>query len=250
MSLSEIAVVVAAGVVAGTANVVAGAGSLLTFPILVALGLPPLTANVTNDIGVVAGNVSGVVGVREELRGQRRLLWTLVPRAVLGSLAGAALLLVFPSGAFGWVAPPLLLASSVLTFAQPALAHRAKHSASSGPGGLHRLIEVTAVYGGYFGTGIGLVFMAVLGIFVDEAPVRLNAVKTVLQLVSNGVAGVVFAVIAPVHWSVAAALAAGTLGGGHAGAWAANRILPNALRTAITAIGVSAALWLLIEQIT
>jgi hypothetical protein len=250
MNLIEIAVVLAAGVVAGTANVVAGAGSLLTFPILVALGLPPLTANVTNDIGVVPGNLSGLVGVRERLRGQGGLLWALVPRAMLGSLAGAALLLVFPSGAFAWVAPPLLLASSALTLAQPALARRVAHNASSRRGALHRIVEATAVYGGYFGTGIGLVFMAVLGIFVDETPARLNAVKTALQLVSNGVAGVVFALVAPVHWSVAAALAAGTLGGGQAGAWAANRISPDALRATIAAIGVAAALWLLVQQIT
>src|ERR1700728_2684769 len=119
MDLTEIAVVLAAGVAAGTANVVAGAGSLLTFPILVAIGLPPLAANVTNDIGVVAGNVSGVVGVRDGLRGQRGWLWALVPRAVFGSLIGAALLFAFPSGSFAWVAPPLLLISSALTLAQP-----------------------------------------------------------------------------------------------------------------------------------
>src|SRR6202020_2751559 len=159
---------------------------------------------------------------------QRGLLWALVPRAVLGSLVGAALLLLFPSGAFAWVAPPLLLASSALT-----LARHVAHNASSRQGALHRVVEATSVYGGYFGTGIGLVFMAVLGIFVDEAPARLNAVKTVLQLVSNGVAGVVFALVAPVQWPAAAVLAAGTLAGGQAGAWAAQRISPNALRATI-----------------
>src|ERR1700733_10113326 len=130
MDLNEIAIVLTAGVAAGTANVVAGAGSLLTFPILVAVGLPPLAANVTNDIGVVAGNLSGVVGVREGLRGQRGLLWALVPRAVFGSLVGAVLLLVFPGGAFGWIAPPLLLASSAVTPAQPALARRLTRTAA------------------------------------------------------------------------------------------------------------------------
>ena len=105
------------------------------------------------------------------------------------------------------------------------------------------------MYGGYFGTGIGLVFMAALGIFVDEPPARLNAVKTVLQLVSNGVAGVVFAVVAPVHWPVAAALGAGTLVGGHAGAWATGRISPWALRATIAMIGVGASLGLLIQQL-
>jgi uncharacterized protein len=194
----EIAVVLAAGITAGAANVVAGGGSLLTFPILVAVGLPPLAANVTNDIGVVAGNLSGVVGVREGLRGQRALLWALVPRAVFGSLVGAVLLLVFPGGAFAWIAPPLLFASSAVTLAQPALARRLTRTATDRRGALHRIIEATSVYGGYFGTGIGLVFIAALGIFVNETPARLNAVKTVLQLVSNGLAGIVFALAAPV----------------------------------------------------
>jgi hypothetical protein len=250
MNLIEVAVVLTAGVVAGTANVVAGAGSLLTFPILVAAGLPPLAANVTNDIGVVPGNLSGVIGVRKGLRGQRALLWALVPRAVLGSLVGAALLLLFPSGAFAWVAPPLLLLSSALTLAQPALARRVAHHPSKRQGALHRAIEATSVYGGYFGTGIGLVFMATLGIFVDETPARLNAVKTVLQLVSNGVAGVVFAIVAPVHWPVAAALATGTFGGGQLGAWAAQHISPEALRVTIATIGFGASLWLLVQQLT
>jgi uncharacterized protein len=250
MDLVETIIVLAVGVAAGTVNVVAGAGSLLTFPILVAVGLPPLAANVTNDIGVVPGNVSGLVGVRAGLRGQRRLLRGIVPRAVLGSMAGAGLLLVFPSAAFYWVAPPLLLASSALTLAQPALARHVSHDASRRRGALDRTIEATSVYGGYFGTGAGLVFMATLAIFVDESPARLNAIKTVLQLISNGVAGVVFALVAPVHWPVAGALAAGTLAGGHVGARVVQRVSPDALRTAIAAVGVGASLWLLVQQLT
>jgi uncharacterized membrane protein YfcA len=246
---ATIALVLAGGVAAGTVNVVAGAGSLLTFPILVAVGLPPLAANVTNDIGVVPGNVSGVVGVRDGLRGQRRLLWGLVPRTVFGSLVGAGLLLVFPSGAFAWVAPPLLLASSALTLAQPALVRPVAHDAPNHRGTLHRIIETTSVYGGYFGAGAGLVFMAALGIFVDEPPARLNAVKTVLQLVSNGVAGVVFALAAPVHWPVATTLAAGTLAGGQVGAWAVRRVSPDALRATIATIGLCASLWLLAQRL-
>jgi uncharacterized membrane protein YfcA len=240
----EIVVIVAAGVVAGAANVLAGAGSLLTYPILVAVGLSPLAANVTNDLGIVPGNISGVIGVREGLRGQRRLLWTLVPRAAAGSLVGAALLLLVPAGAFGWVSPPLLLLASVLTLAQPAIVARTQSIDLGGTAPLRRTVELTSVYGGYFGTGIGLVFMAILGIFIDETPARLNSLKTVLQLVSNGIAGIVFAFVAPVHWPLAAALAAGTLIGGQLGARAIRHVSPAALRTTVAVVGILAAAWL------
>lgn len=250
MTAPEIVAIAAAGVFAGIANVIAGAGSLLTYPILVAVGLPPLAANVTNDLGVVPGNLSGVVGTRDLLRGQRRLLWTVVPRAIAGALIGAGLLLAFPGGAFAWVAPPLLLTSSVLTLLQPAIARRVRNESSEPTGLFHGAIEAIAVYGGYFGTGVGLVFMAALGIFVDETPARLNAVKTVLQLVSNGLAGIVFALMAPVHWAFAGVLAAGTLTGGQLGAIASRRIPPGALRVTVASIGIAASVWLLIERVT
>jgi uncharacterized membrane protein YfcA len=245
---AQILLIAAVGLIAGAANVVAGAGSLLTYPILVALGLPPLAANVTNDLGIVPGNVSGVIGVRDGLRGQAPLLRALVPRAVLGSLIGAGLLLIAPTSAFTWIAPPLLLVASALTLAQPALARRSANRPDRRRA-LHAVVDLGSVYGGYFGTGIGLVFMAALGVFVDESPARLNAVKTVLQLVSNGLAGIVFALVAPVHWPVAAALAGGTLTGGPFGARLTRVIPASGLRCVIATIGLAAAAWLLLQRL-
>ena len=242
--------IAAVGIVSGIANVVAGAGSLVTYPLLVALGIPPVAANVTNDLGVVGGNLSGVVGLRASLAGQGRLLRALVPRAVVGSLVGASALLIAPASAFGWVAPPLLLIASVLTLFQPAIARAMRADGETPrPRAMHAAVDATAVYGGYFGTGIGLLFIATLGLFLDASMRSLNAIKTVLQLVSNGIAGIVFAFLAPVHWPAAAALALGTLSGGAIGVHVAKRISPAAMRTAIAAIGISAAAWLVVQQL-
>ena len=249
MSLVDILIVAAAGIIAGTVNVLAGAGSLLTYPILIAVGLPPLAANVTNDLGVIPGNASGMVGVREDLRGQRGMLWRLVPRAIVGSLIGGILLLVAPSSAFGWISPPLLLLASLLTLAQPALIRRAQSAHLHSRAMLNRAIELNAVYGGYFGTGIGLIFMATLGIFVDDTTPRLNALKTVLQLVSNAIAGILFIFAAPVHWSLAIALGAGTVVGGQLGARASKRVSPAGLRAIVAVIGILASAWLFTKQI-
>jgi len=250
MALAALCAIAAVGIVSGIANVVAGAGSLITYPLLVALGIPPLAANVTNDLGIVPGNLSGVVGLRANLSGQGPLLRALVPRAVVGSLIGAAVLLLAPGGAFGWVAPPLLLAASLLTLAQPALARRVRAEHGRPPRrAMHAAVDATAVYGGYFGTGIGLIFMATLGVFVDASIRSINAIKTVLQLVSNGIAGLVFAFVAPVHWTAALALALGTLAGGAIGVQVAKTISPAAMRGVIAVVGIGAAVWLLLAQL-
>ncbi|HVN50191.1 MAG TPA: sulfite exporter TauE/SafE family protein [Acidimicrobiales bacterium] len=231
----------AAGVAAGAVNTIAGAGSLLTFPLMIALGLSPLSANVTNDLGVLPGNVSGAVGFRHELSGQAPRLRALLPIAGVGSLIGAVLLLSFPARTFEQVAPFLLLVASLVTAAQPALARLAQQSRRPRHHPLRLVVAAIAVYGGYFGTGIGILFFAALGVFVDDTASRLNATKQTLQLVSNGVAGVLFAFVAPVHWAFALVLAVSTAVGGPLGARLSRRISATALRAVICTVGVAAA---------
>ena len=241
MTPLDLVALAVAGVAAGAVNTIAGAGSLLTFPLMIALGLSPLSANVTNDIGVLSGNVSGAIGFRHELSGQSARLRSLLPIAAVGSLIGAVLLLSFPARTFEQVAPFLLLVASVVTAAQPALARMAQRSTRPRHHPLRVVIAAIAVYGGYFGTGIGVLFFAALGVFVDDVATRLNATKQTLQLVSNGVAGVLFAFVAPVHWGVALVLAISTAVGGPIGARLSRRISAAALRALICTVGVVAA---------
>lgn len=248
MPLWELICIAVGGVAAGAVNTVAGAGSLLTYPVLVGFGLAPVAANVTNDLGVLAGNATGLVGLRHHFRGQRELLNRLVPRAAIGSLVGAALLLLAPAAAFAWAAPPLLLLASLVTLTQPAVI-RWTSRLRGGHHVFHLTIDLVAVYGGYFGTGIGLLFMATLGLFIEDTPHRLNAVKTLLQLLANGVAGVIFAFAAQVHWDVAAAMALGALGGGRVGVLIAGRVRAPTLRAVVAVVGVGAAAWLFADRL-
>jgi uncharacterized membrane protein YfcA len=214
--------VAGAGLVAGAVNTLAGAGSLLSFPVLVAVGLSPLAANVTNDIGIVPGNASGVVSLRGDLTGQGPLLRTLLPLTAGGSLTGGTLLLVAPAHVFEVAAPVLL-------------------SGRPHAGWMRATIAAVAVYGGYFGTGIGVLFVAVLGLFLHESIRQLNSVKTLLQLVSNGVAGILFAFVAPVHWTAALVLAVSSSIGAPVGG-RLSRVIPAAgLRAVITVVGVGAS---------
>ncbi len=248
MPFYDLIAIAFAGLLAGAVNAIAGAGSLLTYPVLIAFGIPPVAANVTNDIGVVPGNISGTIAMRARLRPQGDLLRQLVPRAAIGAVIGAVLLLALPGAAFGWVAPPLVFLASVLTLAQPSLIRWSKR-VKGGRRLFHTTVDLVAVYGGYFGTGIGLLFMATLGIFVDEDAQDLNAVKTLLQLISNGVAGIIFVFFATVHWPAALAMAVGSLIGGRVGALIADHISAPTLRTVVAVIGLLAAVWLFVRQV-
>jgi uncharacterized membrane protein YfcA len=236
------------GVVAGTVNTIAGAGSLLTFPVLIAVGLSPVAANVTNDIGVVPGNLTGTAALRAGLAGQRRLLRVIVPLTLAGSLAGAVLLILAPARAFEAAAPGLLLAASVLTAAQPRLARLAQRAGRERSGWLRVSVSAIALYGGYFGTGIGVLFIAVLGLFLNQDLSRLNAVKTLLQLLANAAAGVLFVFIAPVNWAAVLMLALGSTIGGPLGARLARFISARRLRQVICVAGIAASGYLFWQQ--
>ncbi len=247
MSLFEVVAILLAGVAAGTINTVVGSGTLVTFPTLLAFGVPPVTANVSNTIGLVPGSVTGAWGYRRELRGQRGRVVRLASASLIGGVIGAVLLLVLPKGAFEAIVPALILTGVVLVVVGPRLSSWvARRAEQRGVG--ERLfawwvwpaVLVTGVYGGYFGAAQGVLLMAVLGIGVSESLQRLNGVKNVLAAIVNGVAGVLFVVVADVDWPVVLLIAVGSVMGGLLGASVGRRLPPLALRVTIVVVGVVA----------
>jgi uncharacterized membrane protein YfcA len=247
VTLFEVAAILLAGVAAGTINTVVGSGTLITFPTLLAFGVPPVTANVSNTIGLVPGSVSGVVGYRRELAGQRSRVLRLSVGSLVGGLAGGVLLLVLPAEAFTAIVPALILLGCVLVVLQPRISRwvAARHDAA---GGLPEhgawwvwpSVLVAGVYGGYFGAAQGVLLMAILGIGVDETLQRLNAVKNVLAAVVNGVAGLLFAVVADVDWRIVLLIGVGSVIGGQIGATVGRRLPPTVLRVVIVLVGLAA----------
>jgi uncharacterized membrane protein YfcA len=243
----EVVIIVAAGLAAGAVNTVVGSGSLITFPTLVALGYSPIVANVSNTVGLVTGSVSGAIGYRQELIGQRSRAVRLSVVGGLGGLTGGLLLLAYP-GAFSRVIPLLVLFAVVLVAIQPrvtrwmAARRQARAEAGGAPEREHPIpllvaTYLTAIYGGYFGAAQSVMFLALLGIFVSEGLQRLNAMKNVVTAVVNGVAAVLFALFAPVSWPVVLLLAIGAAVGGQLGAYVGRRLSPTLLRAAIIVVG-------------
>lgn len=240
MSLPEVLAVVAAGLAAGTINTVVGSGTLVTFPVLLAVGYPPVVANVSNGIGLVPGSLSGAWGYRRELAGQRARALRLGAMSVLGAVCGAVALLTLPDEAFRAIVPVFIAAALVLVVLQPRLA--ARRRPGGGHGGRPALAGVfgTGVYGGYFGAAQGILLLAVLGAALDEPLQRINALKNVLAGIANGVSGLVFVVAADVAWEAAACVAAGAIVGGQVGSRWGRRLSPEVLRALIVVVGVSA----------
>ena len=251
MSLAAALAILAVGLPAGTLNTIVGSGSLITFPTLLALGYPPVVANVSNTIGLVPGSISGAVGYRRDLQGQRARIVVLGIASVAGGLTGGVLLLVLPALVFREVVPVLILVACLLVALQPRLARRV--SAGDGPhrphGGRTLFVAVyaTSVYGGYFGAAQGVILIALLGIFVDDGLQRLNAAKNVLAALVNGVAALLFVAFADVAWAPAALLACGAVVGGQIGAKIGRRISPGWLRAVIVVVGVMVAVRLLVS---
>ncbi|MFL6002365.1 MAG: sulfite exporter TauE/SafE family protein [Nocardioides sp.] len=243
----EIAAVLLAGVAAGTINTVVGSGTLITFPTLLALGVPPVTANVSNTVGLVPGSLSGAVGYRRELAGQRSRLLRLGSASVLGGIAGAVLLLVLPSSAFDAIVPVLIGIGVLLVVTGPAIQRRvaARHEARGGipdhgAAWVWPAVAGAGVYGGYFGAAQGVLLMAILGIGVDDDLQRHNATKNVLALLVNFVAAVVFIAVADVDWPIAGLIAVGSVIGGQIGAGVGRRLPAALLRAVIVVVGVVA----------
>ncbi len=248
MTPLEATAIFGAGLAAGTINTMVGSGSLITFPTLLAFGFAPLDANVSNTVGLVPGSISGAIGYRRELAGQRPRAVRLGIASGAGGLTGAVLLLAFP-GAFAAIVPVLIAVALVLVAAGPRLSralasHRHAESHRSWP--LALLFYATAIYGGYFGAGMGIIMIALLTIFVADDIQRLNGLKNVLAALINGVAGILFILVAPVHWDIALLIAGGSIVGGQVGARVGRRLPPSALRLAIICVGLLAEARLLL----
>lgn len=259
MSAFEIVAILLAGVAAGTINTVVGSGTLVTFPTLLAFGIPPVTANVSNTIGLAPGSLSGAIGYRAELVGQRPRILRLGMASLLGGVVGAVLLLWLPSAAFDAIVPVLILLGVVLVVIGPRLsrrvAARAEHTGGLSEHGARwvwPMVALAGVYGGYFGAAQGVLLMAILGIGVADTMQRHNATKNVLALLVNGIAAVLFIVLAlvdvpgvpaglaEVNWPAAGLIAIGSVIGGQIGAKVGRRLPPNALRAVIVVVGVVA----------
>lgn len=272
MSVVDALLILLAGIGAGAMNAVVGAGTLITFPTLLALGFPPVVANVSNTIGLVPGSAAAAYGFRFLLAGHGRLIRQLVLSSAAGGVLGAALLLVLPAEAFEQVIPPLLLLSAVLAAAQPRVAawvlerrrrtlasddlatHTAdgdvvRDPATTAPVAirtspvLYVVVFLTGVYGGYFGAAQGVILLAVLGIFVAGGMPQVNGIKNVLAGVANFVSAVLFIAIAEIDWRIVVLVAIGATVGGLLGARFGRRLPAGPLRALVVAVALFAAIW-------
>ncbi|MDN3358058.1 sulfite exporter TauE/SafE family protein [Actinomadura sp. DC4] len=242
MSLPEVALLAAAGLAAGIVNAIAGGGSLISFPALLAAGYPTVSANVTNTVALWPGYIGGALGYRAELSGQRGRAVAFSLTSVVGALAGCVLLLVTPDGVFKALVPVLIAVASLLLAVQPWLKRRLSGSGRlNGRALLHAGIFFGGVYGAYFGAGLGVMLLGILGVFVHDDLQRVNAVRAVLSLVINTVAFAAFALFGPVRWYAVAVMAVASLVGGFAGARVARRLSPAVLRGVIVTFGLGVA---------
>jgi uncharacterized protein len=245
----EAVAILAAGLAAGTINTIVGSGTLITFPVLLAFGYSPVVANVSNTVGLAPGTVSGAVGYRRELRGQRERVLRLGAASVLGSLTGAILLLVLPGSAFKAIVPGFIGAALLLVLFQPKLAGlvAARRGPVSAHAGLLTILAVYAcgIYGGYFGAAQGVLVLAVLGIAVHDQLQRLNGLKNALTTLVNIVAALVFVAVAHIAWTPALLISAGSIAGGQLGAHVGRRLPEGLLRAVIVAVGLAAMVKLL-----
>jgi uncharacterized membrane protein YfcA len=237
-----------AGVCAGTINTVVGSGTLITFPVLLAVGLPPVTANVSNTVGLFPGSFTGAYGYRRELAGQGDRIRRLGIAAALGGLVGAVLLLTLPAAAFKAIVPVLIVLALILVVLGPRLSQwtaKAEHHGTRIGPWLTLAVFGTGIYGGYFGAAQGVILMGIFGLTMTESIQHQNGLKNVLAGLVNLVAAVVFICTAHVDWAAAGLIAAGAVLGGLLGARIGRRLSPGALRAVIVVVGVSALVKLL-----
>jgi uncharacterized membrane protein YfcA len=251
MSVLEAVLLIGAAFLAGAINTVVGSGSLITFPTLLALGYSPVVANVSNTVGITFGSLSGAIGYRRELGGQRHRTTVLGSASLVGGVTGGILLLTLPSSVFDDVVPVLILLAVTLVVLQPRLsrfvAERRTKVVEHGGFELWIGIFLTGIYGGYFGAAQGVILLSLLGIFIADSLQRLNGVKNVLALIANGVAAVLFVLFADVAWLVVVLIAVGSVVGAQLGAVVGRRLPAPVLRGVIVVVGVVAAVKLLVS---
>ena len=253
----EVAAAALAAVAAGAVNALAGGGTLITFPVLTALGLPAVAANVTNTVALAPGHLGATLAQQRDLAGQRARVLRLVPAAALGGLAGGLLLLFTTERVFRQLVPWLiLLASALLAVQEPLRAWLLRRLSAAAPAAgeprshashaahaSHEALAVlpvlaASVYGGYFGAGLSVIVLASLGLLVDDSLRRLNAAKQAVGFAANTAAAVLFLFSGQVHWLLAAVMAAGAIAGGAAGGRLAGRVRPTTLRAVVVTVGV------------
>jgi uncharacterized membrane protein YfcA len=244
LSAAEVASIALAGLAAGAINTLVGSGTLITFPVLLAWGYAPVTANVSNTVGLVPGSVSGVIGYRRELAGQRTRVLRFGAMSLLGGVTGAVLLLVLPESAFKAIVPAFIALAIALVLLQPRL-DRWLVRREIQLDGRHRLLTLlavyaTGVYGGYFGAAQGIMLLAVLGVALAQDLQRTNALKNVLAGLVNGVASVYFVLAAHVEWAPAGIIAGSSIVGAQLGARYGRRLPPEALRAVVVIVGIAA----------
>ncbi|MFG2331468.1 sulfite exporter TauE/SafE family protein [Streptomyces sp. NPDC048604] len=255
LSIWEVLAVFAAGIGAGTINTIVGSGTLITFPVLLLTGLPPVTATVSNALGLIPGSISGAIGYREELKGQRRRVLRLSAVAACGGLCGAILLLMLPPRAFETIVPVLVALALVLVVLQPRIskavqARRARTGAQGDPDGGPLLLTglfLASVYGGYFTAAQGIIYLSLMGMLLTDTLQRLNAVKNVLAAVVNSIAALFFLFVADFDWTAVLLIAVGSAIGGQIGAKVGRRLPAPVLRGVIVAVGLTAIAQLLLR---
>jgi uncharacterized membrane protein YfcA len=249
----DIALAGLAAFAAGIVNALAGGGTLISFPTLIAIGIPDVAANITNTVALCPGYVGGTLAQKKDLARQGRRLLLLVPAGIAGGIAGAVLLLAVSPEVFAVLVPFLILFASLLLAVQDRVRARIRQHAGkegSGRDGVERAIlpvGLTAVYGGYFGAGQSVIILSVLGLFLEDTLTRLNALKQSVTLSSNVAAAIFFLFSGMIVWPVAVVMAAGALAGGAAGGRFAGQIDPAFLRWTVVSIGIIVGIVLLLR---
>ncbi|GAA1030475.1 sulfite exporter TauE/SafE family protein [Virgisporangium ochraceum] len=255
MEPTDVVLLIVAGVAAGIVNGFAGGGSLITFPALIATGLSPVSANVTNSLSVVPGYAASAYGTRKdlaELMGDRRgAVWRLIPTAVAGGVVGCALLLLAPARAFDYIVPFLVLGAAAILAFQNRLRAVVGHPQDLSPRrrtlAMHGIVAGMTIYGGYFGAAMGVMAVAGLGLVIADTMARISALKNVISTTVGLTTVVVFSIFGPVDWLAVAVVAPATIVGGYSGARMARRLRSDVLRWIIVCFAVAVGVVLLVR---